>query len=54
MTTSPQNQNDEKYWSIIVGFYPGILFGYRAYEEKDFTTHVIYLPFIDIAFEIEN
>ena len=46
--------NDEKYWSITVGFYPGILFGFRTYEEKDFSTHVLYLPFIDIALEIDN
>ena len=30
--------------------YPGILFGFRSYEEKDFVTHVLYVPFIDIAF----
>ena len=46
--------NDEKYWSITVGFYPGILFGFRTYVEKDFSTHVLYLPFIDIALEIDN
>jgi hypothetical protein len=45
---------DNKYWSISLGFYPGVLFGYRAYEEEDQTTHVIYLPFVDIALEIEN
>lgn len=44
----------ERYWSITIGFYPGILFGYRAYEETFSTTHVIYLPFIDLALEIEN
>lgn len=47
-------QNEEKYWSVIVGFYPGILFGFRTYKEKDFDTHVLYLPFIDIALEIDN
>ena len=46
--------NDEKYWSVTVGFYPGILFGFRTYVEKDFSTHVLYLPFIDIALEIDN
>lgn len=44
----------ERYWTITLGFYPGVLFGYRAYQEAFQTTHVIYLPFIDIALEIEN
>lgn len=45
---------DERNWIITIGFYPGVLFGYRAYEEEEFTTHVVYLPFIDFAFEIDN
>jgi hypothetical protein len=47
-------QNEEKYWSITIGFYPGILFGFRTYVEQDFSTHVLYLPFIDFALEIDN
>jgi hypothetical protein len=43
-----------RYWTITVGLYPGILFGYRAYQEQDFTTYVIYLPFVDFALEIEH
>ena len=39
-------------WSLSIGFYPGILFGCRAYEEKDRLTYVFYLPFIDIALEL--
>jgi len=51
----PEYQYDnDRYWSISIGFYPGILFGFRTYEEKDFNTHVLYLPFVDIAFEIDN
>ena len=38
-------------WSLSIGFYPGILFGARTYEEPKQITHVIYLPFIDFAFE---
>ncbi len=41
-------------WALSIGFYPGILFGGRSYVEKDFTTHVIYLPFVDLALEIDN
>ena len=39
-------------WSLSLGFYPGILFGLRAYEEEKQLTYVLYLPFVDVAFEI--
>ena len=52
--TNPMSDKEDKYWCIEIGLYPGILFGSRAYKEGDFTTYVIYLPFIDIAFTVEN
>jgi hypothetical protein len=48
-----ENKN-ERGWSLTIGFYPGILFGIRSYYEKDFATHVLYLPLIDLALEIDN
>jgi hypothetical protein len=39
-------------WSLSLGFYPGILFGSRAYEEEDKLTYVLYIPFVDIALTI--
>ena len=45
---------DLKGWSISLGLYPGILFGFRSYEQETFNTHVIYIPFIDIAIEIDK
>jgi len=39
-------------WSLSIGFYPGILFGTRAYEEENALIYVLYVPFIDIALEI--
>jgi len=44
----------QKNCELTLGFYPGILLGARTYEEKDFTTYVFYLPFVDIAFAIDN
>jgi hypothetical protein len=41
-----------KSWSISLGFYPGILLGIRSYNEEQQTTHVLYIPFIDLAIEI--
>ena len=34
-------------WELSFGFYPGILIGFRSYEEKKKTNHVLYLPFMD-------
>ena len=39
-------------WSLSIGFYPGILFGTRAYEEEHSITYVFYIPFVDVALEI--
>jgi len=41
-------------WNLSLGFYPGLLLGFRTYEEDDRTVYVLYLPIIDIALEIEN
>ena len=41
-------------WSVSLGFYPGVLFGMRSYHGDTHTQHVIYLPFVDLAFEFEN
>jgi hypothetical protein len=46
--------NTEKYWSLTIGLYPGLLFGFRTYEEEEYNTYVLYLPFVDIALEVNN
>jgi len=46
--------NDSKGWAISIGLYPGVLFGFRTYEEEKYNTHVIYLPFIDVAIEVDK
>ena len=47
-------EEQKKAWSISLGTYPGILLGMRSYEEETQTTHVFYLPFIDLALEVYN
>jgi len=47
-----ESKQPEKVWSLSLGFYPGVLIGMRTYEEEKQTTHVFYLPFIDLAIEI--
>ena len=39
-------------WEITIGFYPGILVGFRSYEREDRNNHVLYLPFIDICLTV--
>jgi hypothetical protein len=43
---------EKRNWSLSVGFYPGILFGIRSYNEEQQTTHVLYIPLVDVALEI--
>ncbi len=41
-------------WSLSIGFYPGVLLGIRSYKEEPYTTHVLYIPLVDLAFVIDN
>ena len=45
---------EDKEWSLEIGLYPGILFGMRSYAYKESTVWVLYLPFVDIALEVDN
>lgn len=54
----------EKYWEISFGTYPGILLGFRTYQEEDEVkwddepavmterNHVLYIPFVDMCVRI--
>jgi len=42
----------EKSWELSVGFYPGILIGFRSYEQPDKDNHVLYIPFLDVCLTI--
>ena len=46
------NEDKKVAWSIEIGFYPGMLIGVRTYPEPDQTTHVLYLPFVDLALTV--
>jgi hypothetical protein len=52
MAKNMKDKEDESAWSISIGFYPGVLIGMRTYEQENLKTHVIYLPFVDLAIEI--
>ncbi len=51
---SKNTEDRESRWSVSFGTYPGILFGARTYEGPTHTQHVFYLPFVDVAIEIEH
>ncbi len=36
-------------WELTIGFYPGIIVGFRTYQQNDRNIHVLYLPFVDIC-----
>ena len=39
-------------WEFSMGFYPGILLGFRTYDEGDKSNHVLYVPFVDVCLTI--
>ena len=41
-----------KNWTLSVGFYPGLLFGLRTYDEPEHSSYVFYIPFVDVALEV--
>ena len=43
-----------KNWELSIGFYPGILLGFRTYKEIKITNHVLYLPFVDACLRVNN
>jgi len=45
-------KKEKKNWTLSCGFYPGVLFGLRTYNEPEQIAHVLYVPFVDIALEI--
>jgi hypothetical protein len=44
-----KDDENKSAWAIELGLYPGILFGFRTYPEEHCTTHVLYVPFVDVA-----
>ena len=41
-------------WEFSIGFYPGILLGFRSYAEKKQNNHVVYVPFMDFCLTTFN
>ena len=45
-------KEERKVWSLEMGLYPGILLGFRTYEQGDHNMHVLYFPFVEIGLSI--
>lgn len=43
-----------KDWELSMGFYPGIMLGFRSYADQGngIENHVIYIPFVDLCLTI--
>ena len=41
-------------WEINIGVYWGVLIGVRSYDFEEVVSHVLYLPFVNIALTIEK
>lgn len=43
-------------WELSLGFYPGVLIGFRSYPDTGYgiENHVLYLPFIDLCLTLER
>ena len=41
-------------WELSVGTYPGIMLGFRTYNEVEKTNHVLYVPFVDVCLTINK
>jgi len=43
-------------WELSIGFYPGVLIGFRSYPNtgNGVENHVLYLPFIDLCLTLER
>lgn len=53
MSKNTQDKED-KSWTIQLGVYPGVVFGFRTYNNEDSTIHVLYMPFFDVAVIIDK
>ncbi len=43
-----------KDWELSLGFYPGIMIGFRSYPDtgNGVQNHVLYMPFVDLCLTI--
>ena len=40
-------KEERRAWSLGIGLYPGILLGFRTYDQGHYNSHVLYFPFLE-------
>jgi len=45
-------KEERKVWSLAIGLYPGILLGFRTYDQGHHNVHVLYFPFVEFELTI--
>jgi len=45
-------KKNKKTWTLELGLYPGILVGFRTYDQGSHLMHVLYVPFVELAISI--
>jgi len=45
-------KKEKRAWSLGIGLYPGILLGFRTYDQGDYNMHVLYFPFVEFELTI--
>lgn len=45
-------KKERRAWSLGIGLYPGILLGFRTYDQGDHNMHVLYFPFVELELSI--
>ena len=41
-------------WEISLGFYPGVLFGFRSYINNGVENHVLNIQYVDVSLTIQR
>jgi hypothetical protein len=44
----------ENDWELSLGFYGGLVIGFRHYPQKNCVDYVLYLPLIDLCLTVYN
>jgi len=39
-------------WELSIGFYPGLVIGFREYDQGSLKDYVIYLPLVELCLTV--
>tara|TARA_R110001632_G_scaffold185059_2_gene305260 strand:+ start:300 stop:446 length:147 start_codon:yes stop_codon:yes gene_type:complete len=47
-------KEEKRGWWVELGIYPGILLGFRTYDQGSYMIHVLYFPFLELSLSINK